>query len=499
MYWTTNINNGVTITSGPFAATLAAHSAWSAAAALLPGTNILAVQSLNKYGRESAFVSRPFFYEVEAPLTLDGVGGSVSFSADAALKGNTIPANGALLNIGEGYSITARPAADALFVDWTGTMGVVTTPTINFIMESNLSLTANLTTNEFFGMAGVYNGLFAENGAVTEESAGMISGLTLTNTGVYSGVLVLEGTSHRLSGKFNPAGQSSNFVASKEGALVVQMNLVTNTYPNQIRGSVSANGWESDIQLVAKATGSLPSTADTMILPPDTNFASGYGYAVITNHAGSVSFIGRLADGATFNTTMALSQSNSVPLYVSLYGNTGLLTGWLDFDTAQYGDQVPQGQLIWIKKGGAAGKLYASGFTNVVTVQGSRWVAPSPGQAALPFTTDAPGELQIFGGNLDDPLTFIVSIGANNGLDNVPAGFSTNSLTGSINPKTGLLTVVFGNGKGKATTTGTGVALQYSTNAFGFFLGNTNSGAITLAPEPPPFTGTSTIPTTVAP
>jgi hypothetical protein len=108
-------------------------------------------------------------------------------------------------------------------------------------------------------------------------------------------------------------------------------------------------------------------------------------------------------------------------------------------------------------------------------------------------------DLQIFGGNLANPLSFLVVIESNNSLSKVPDVFSTNSLKGSINPKTGLLTVTFGNGKGKSTTTGTGVVLQYSTNAFGAFLGTTNSGVITLAPEPPPFTGTPATGTPAAP
>jgi hypothetical protein len=55
-------------------------------------------------------------------------------------------------------------------------------------------------------------------------------------------------------------------------------------------------------------------------------------------------------------------------------------------------------------------------------------------------------------------------------------------LTGSINPKTGLLTVTFGNGAGRATTAGKGAVLQHETNAAGFFLGKTNAGSILLQP-----------------
>lgn len=486
VYWTTNINAGILTTTGPIAATLAAGSKWSATPALLPGTNILAVQSSNQYGNVSALVSRPFFYEVKAPLTLANAGGSGTFTGKATVAGDAAPASGALLNIGEGYSLTVKAADDSLFTNWSGTVGVVTAPTINFIMESNLNLTANFTTNQFFGLAGVYNGLFPNNDEVTEESAGMISGLTVTAKGTYSGVLILQGVRHGFSGGFNIAGQSSNSIPRAGGALALQMYLLFDTFPNQILGNVSANSWESDLHLIANASGPAPSAAYTMVLPPAlvvspaTNFSGGYGYAVITNHAGSVSFNGKLADGATFNPTVPISQAANVPFYASLYGNTGVLTGWLDFDTGEYGVQVPEGQLTWIRKAGAAGSPYFGGFTNVVTLQGSSWVAPRAGEAALPFTTNAPGLLQISGGNLAEPLSFLVAVNSKNELIKLPSSLSTNSLTGTITPKTGLLSVTFGNGKGKATTTGTGVVVQNSTVAAGVFLGTTNSGSISL-------------------
>jgi len=346
-------------------------------------------------------------------------------------------------------------------------------------------LTANYVTNQFFGLTGVYNGLFPQNAPVTEESAGMISSLKVTTTGAYSGVLVLQGVGHGFSGSFNRAGQSSNYISRAAGALTVLMTNLFDTYPNQILGLVSASGWASDMHLIENASGPQSSAAWTMLLPPDTNFSGGYGYAVVTNDAGSVSFIGKLADGATFSPTAPLSQAGNVPFYASLYGNTGLLTGWLNLDTGEYGEQVPVGQLTWIKQHGASGSLYGGGFTNLVTVQGSSWATPPAGTAALPFTAGNPGLLQISGGNLASNLSFLIAVGSSTNLTKLPSSPSTNSLTGTINPKTGLLTVTFGNGKGKNTTTGTGVALQYSNHAAGAFLGTTNSGSITLQPNAP--------------
>jgi hypothetical protein len=162
---------------------------------------------------------------------------------------------------------------------------------------------------------------------VAEESAGIISGLKLTTQGTFSGVLVLRGVSHRFSGGFSMAGESSNDIASSSGPLTLRMTNLFGSYPNQIAGAVSAAGWESPVLLIANASGALPSAAYTMLLPPVAIFSGGYGQAVIANHAGLVSFVGKLADGTGFNPAVNLSQSNTVPLYASLHGNSELLTG----------------------------------------------------------------------------------------------------------------------------------------------------------------------------
>jgi hypothetical protein len=54
-------------------------------------------------------------------------------------------------------------------------------------------------------------------------------------------------------------------------------------------------------------------------------------------------------------------------------------------------------------------------------------------------------------------------------------------LTGTIAPKTGLLTLTYGNGAGKSTTTGYGTVLQDSTNGGGYFVTKTNAGSIILS------------------
>ena len=57
---------------------------------------------------------------------------------------------------------------------------------------------------------------------------------------------------------------------------------------------------------------------------------------------------------------------------------------------------------------------------------------------------------------------------------------ATNSLRGTLNPKTGALKLIFGDGDGKAT--GYAAFLQDQTNAGGYFVTKTGAGFITLQP-----------------
>jgi hypothetical protein len=140
-------------------------------------------------------------------------------------------------------------------------------------------------------------------------------------------------------------------------------------------------------------------------------------------------------------------------------------------------DGAPAGNLNWIKKAAPHSLLYSNGFTNLVIVQGAGWTNRSPSAAiALPA-----GQLNLSGGTLLSPLSFAVAVNDTNALV-VTTNNPTNSLTGSINPRNGLLTITFGNGNGEATTIGKGAVLQDTTNAAGFFLDTTNAGSVILQP-----------------
>ncbi len=108
-------------------------NSWSAAmTGLIPGPNTVQAQAIDTSGNVSATASVTFNYIVTAPLTL-ATNGSGTISGAA---------NGALLDIGKSYTITAKAATGFKFVNWTGSQ-TTTNPALSFIMTSNLTFTAN--------------------------------------------------------------------------------------------------------------------------------------------------------------------------------------------------------------------------------------------------------------------------------------------------------------------------------------------------------------------
>jgi hypothetical protein len=327
-----------------------------------------------------------------------------------------------------------------------------------------------------FSAQGIYNGLFVQTD-VSEETAGMLSGLDVTASGTYTGKLLISGGTHAISGGFNVSGQASNHVqrtAKLGGPLTLEMTLNWNDSPPEITGTVSGtNGgaWVANLtnELAAKESGS----AEYAALASPDGTPPGYSYILITNNAGAATLSVTLADGTSFSQAVPLSGNGDLPVYGNLYGGTGLIVGWLGLESGS-----PVGNLTWIKPASRFTALYTNGFTNLVAVQGSLWTNPLPRTAAIDLPS---GQLDISGGSLLSPLSFNVAVSDNNALVKLP-GSPTNSLSGSINPKTGLLTITFGNGAGKATTAGKGAVIQNVNSAAGFFLGKTNAGSILLQP-----------------
>jgi hypothetical protein len=90
--------------------------------------------------------------------------------------------------------------------------------------------------------------------------------------------------------------------------------------------------------------------------------------------------------------------------------------------------------------------------------------------------------LAFVGGGLAAPLDFNVNVESNNTI--VKSGSSpTNTVTGVLNPRSGLIQLTFEDGVGKTKRIAYGAFLQDSQTAAGFFVNTTNRGAFELEPS----------------
>ena len=194
-----------------------------------------------------------------------------------------------------------------------------------------------------------------------------------------------------------------------------------------------------------------------------------------TNHAGTLTF--STANWRTEPLSLRRrleSQNGDVPVYASLYGNTGLLLGWINL--ANLEAAPPANTLTWIKKASRSPLLYTNGFTNTAGGAGRALDQPP---AKTPAIILPEGQLVVSNANLF--LPFNVSVSNNNALVKL-AGSSDQFVDRFDCAQDRAAYAELWQRQRQEHHARIGAILQSQTNGGGFFLGTTNAGFISLLP-----------------
>lgn len=446
---------------------------WSASVTLRPGSNTIAARSIDTSGNLSSVATRNLFRVVTNVIQLLSSG-----------SGNISPnLNGLGLEIGRPYTITAIPSAGHVFSNWSGAL-TASTARLTFLMESNLQLQANFTTNPFVPAAGNFTGLFIEAGSVRHESSGSVS-LKLTDKGKYSGKLLVAGRSHSFSGTFDLMGQATNVIKRTGASSPLMLNLqlgIQSNEPNQISGEITDGSWTAELRanravfnpgtapapLAGAYTFVLPGTNDPAFGPAGDSYATGR-----IDAGGASKFNGKLADGASISIKARLSTSGEWPLYLSLYSGKGSLIGWM---TTTNDPAVPWGTIHWFKPPSLKG-LHTGGFTNQTIALGSFHAPPVTKTNRVLNLTN--GVVTFSDGNLIAPLDFTFTVSNDNKVTSTNAGLAM-----SFSTANGLFKGAFVDPATQRKHTFNGVLRQNANEGSGCFAGTNESGWVNLQPAP---------------
>ena len=316
------------------------------------------------------------------------------------------------LVVGRSYAITAVRAAGYEFAGWSGSINSLST-TLRFVMQTNMTITANFVPSPFIGLNGRYTGLFYEPTKVDHSSSGSL-GLLLTKRGFYSGRLLMGSTPYQFDGRFNLAGMATNFITRLgKTPLTLEMRLGFGDEADQITGRIIEESWNAGLTSDRVTFNSLTNPAAfvgryTLVIPgtPDI-MGDGYGRVLLSSN-GTALVTGRLGDGSVFTRTTYVSKQGMWPIYLPLYHGKGSLLSWLIM-ADRTGDDI-NGMASWIKPQLPAERYYPAGFTNETEIIGSTYKRPSG--ATNQVLDLIPTTVAFSGGELAEDFANSVALGS---------------------------------------------------------------------------------------
>jgi len=304
---------------------------------------VVLIRAVDAAGNVSAPATRTFTYVVMTPLTLETNGfGRAALDLD-----------GKLLEIGKTYTVRAVPGPGQAFAGWTGAQ--CQSPVLRFLMQSNLSLTANFVPSPFPPVRGNYAGLMANTNGVLPDNSGYFR-LALTGSGLFTGRLFVRGGGHGFHGRFDLAGNATaTLKRAKLSPLAVTLHVDLTNSTDQVVGSVTDGAWASefsgDRNVFSETTNAAPQSgrrAFVLEQANDPEMIAATGASFISRNGG-VRVNGRLADGRAFSRGSVLSRNGDCPFYLPLRQGTEIVIGWLGFPATPAA--AADGTVLWVRTG----------------------------------------------------------------------------------------------------------------------------------------------------
>ncbi len=427
---------------------------WAQELTLTPGTNVISVTSLDRFGNESRPQTRRIFYHVPKAIALTNSGAG-------SIVGIT---NGQMLDIGRNYTVTAKPDKGNFFASWAGSR-VSPFMKLTFMMSEGFNLTALFSTNYFPALRGTYEGLIT-TATGSPRSAGRIT-LRLNANGSYTGKLQPLTGNYPIHGQFAFTHDSTITGARGTNSLWLYMHLYTNGVP-RIEGAYSDNResgrvvmYRSEQQDIAD----IPAGPFTFTISPSTNSAVGDGFGLGTANldaAGNITIAGSLQNGASIDHGARLVAGSHFPMFLRWSPREAFL-GWMEFDTNHSGFF---GTAQWVTES-------STNEVEMGLVTGSRYTAPEAGQSPLGWTT---GTVTLSGDDLASPIDIGATFNGttlNAAPNTIELHFDPVTTDGRIagsfvHPVTGLATPI------------QAALLQNSNMAAGYFLSTNRNGAVRI-------------------